>query len=256
MRRPRSRSGRRSRAAWAMAADAAASDGAAERAAAELEGFVMKGTSGERERAEPPGALSRPDRLKPVPAGLSLSSRRWAARLASGPKPRGQCTARRFSYRSWGRSEGEIIRLDGPASGQSLKIGTRPDRPLDSRYRPFADLPGWFPVRKDAPETTVRAGAAVGGQPGSTRLVSFPGSNFGRRRENKRGFADPRELNRTKIGSCQHRVNGVFVVECVDLVGKRIRWALSPRRKPRTSRAPGRRTRRISLRHAAGSLQK
>ena len=58
-----------------MAADAAASDGAAERAAAELEEFVMKGTSGERERAEPPGALSRPDQLKPVPADLSLSSR-------------------------------------------------------------------------------------------------------------------------------------------------------------------------------------
>ena len=36
-------------------------------------GFVMKRTSGERERAEPAGALSRPDRLKPVPAGLSLS---------------------------------------------------------------------------------------------------------------------------------------------------------------------------------------
>ena len=45
------------------------------RATAELEGFVMKGTSGERERAEPPGALSRPDQLKPVPADLSLSSR-------------------------------------------------------------------------------------------------------------------------------------------------------------------------------------
>ena len=74
--RPCSRSGRRNRAAWAMAADAAASDGAAERAAAEIEGFVMKETSGERERAEPPGALSRPDRLKPVPAVLSLSSRR------------------------------------------------------------------------------------------------------------------------------------------------------------------------------------
>jgi len=54
-------------------ADGGASDGAAERAAAELEGFVMKETSGERERAEPAGALSRPDRLKPVPADLSLS---------------------------------------------------------------------------------------------------------------------------------------------------------------------------------------
>src|SRR5437764_14920095 len=76
MRRPCSRSGRRSRAAWAVAADAAAGDGAAERVAAELEGFVMKETSGERGRAEPPGSLSRPDRLKPVPAVLSLSSRR------------------------------------------------------------------------------------------------------------------------------------------------------------------------------------
>src|SRR5579859_5459762 len=59
-----------------MAVDAGASDGIAERTAAELEGFVMKRTSGEQERAEPLGALSRPDRLKPVPAGLSLSSRR------------------------------------------------------------------------------------------------------------------------------------------------------------------------------------
>ena len=81
----------------------------------------MKGTSGERERDEPPGALSL-GRLKPFPAGLSLSLPRWAARLASGPKPRFQCTARRFSYRSWGRSEGEIIRLYDQASGQSLKI--------------------------------------------------------------------------------------------------------------------------------------
>ena len=55
-----------------MAADAGTSDGTAERAAAELEGFVMKRTSGEQERAEPLGALSRPDRLKPVAAGLSL----------------------------------------------------------------------------------------------------------------------------------------------------------------------------------------
>ena len=57
-----------------MAADAGASDGAAERAAGEIEGFVMKETSGERVWAEPPGALSRPERLKPVPADLSLSS--------------------------------------------------------------------------------------------------------------------------------------------------------------------------------------
>jgi hypothetical protein len=63
-----------------MAADASAIDGTAERAAAELEGFVMKRTSGEQERAEPQGALSRPDRLKPVPAGLFLS---LASRLES-----------------------------------------------------------------------------------------------------------------------------------------------------------------------------
>ena len=44
----------------------------------------MKGTSGERERAEPPGALSRPDRLKPVPADLSLSS----CRRLHGAPPR------------------------------------------------------------------------------------------------------------------------------------------------------------------------
>jgi hypothetical protein len=73
-----------------LTADAAAGDGAAERAGAELEGFVMKETSGERERAEPPGALSRPDRLKPVPAVLSLSSRR---RLHGAP-PRDTRVAR------------------------------------------------------------------------------------------------------------------------------------------------------------------
>src|ERR1700741_5179493 len=74
-----------------MAAEAGAGDGPAERAAGESEGVVMEETSGERERAEPPGALSRPDRLKPVPAVLSLSSRRRLhgapprdARLARG----------------------------------------------------------------------------------------------------------------------------------------------------------------------------
>ena len=62
-----------------------------------------------------------------------------------------------------------------------------------------------------------RACRRRGGRPGSTRLVSFLGSNFGCSRESKRGFANPRELYRTKIGSCQRRVNGAFVVECVDL---------------------------------------
>jgi len=62
-----------------------------------------------------------------------------------------------------------------------------------------------------------RACRRRGGRPGSTRLVSFLGSNFGCSRESKRGFANPRELYRTKIGNCQRRVNGAFVVECVDL---------------------------------------
>src|ERR1700730_5855373 len=76
MRLPRSRSGRRSLAAWARGADAGARGRYSARADVDLGAFVMKGTSGERERAEPPGALSRPERLKPVPADLSLSSRR------------------------------------------------------------------------------------------------------------------------------------------------------------------------------------
>ena len=57
----------------------------------------MKETSGERERAEPPGALSRPDRLKPVPADLSLSSRR---RLHGAP-PRDPRVARGVIYDPW-----------------------------------------------------------------------------------------------------------------------------------------------------------
>src|ERR1700733_4393353 len=72
-----------------MAADAGAIDGTAERAVAGLEGLVMKRTSGEQERAEPQGALSRPDRLKPVPAGLSLSScRRTHAPALDAQRPR------------------------------------------------------------------------------------------------------------------------------------------------------------------------
>jgi hypothetical protein len=39
---------------------------------AERESFDMKETSGERERYEPGSALSRPHRLKSVPAVLSL----------------------------------------------------------------------------------------------------------------------------------------------------------------------------------------
>jgi hypothetical protein len=46
-------------------------NGAAARAAVTERSF-MEGTSGERERGEPTGALSRPHRLKPVPADLSL----------------------------------------------------------------------------------------------------------------------------------------------------------------------------------------
>lgn len=110
---------------------------------------------------------------------------------------------------------------------------------------PFASsslAPGECPRRADSPRSRVapqrqrcdgkramaqREGSARndrsrgcrrrGGRPGSTRLVSFLGSNFGCSRESKRGFANPRELYRTKIGSCQRRVNGAFVVECVDL---------------------------------------
>ena len=49
---------------------AMAAAAAAERAGAELIGFVMKETSGERERAEPLGALSRLDQLKSIQADL------------------------------------------------------------------------------------------------------------------------------------------------------------------------------------------
>ena len=56
-------------------ASGASGSGAAAKAAAEAEVVVMEGTSGERERVEPRGALSRPHRLKPVPAVLSLSGR-------------------------------------------------------------------------------------------------------------------------------------------------------------------------------------
>jgi hypothetical protein len=53
-------------------AGGARGSGAAAKAAVEA-GFIgMKGTSGEPERVEPRGALSRPQRLKPVPAILSL----------------------------------------------------------------------------------------------------------------------------------------------------------------------------------------
>src|SRR5215208_300725 len=45
-------------------------------AAAEMERLDIEKTSGERERSEPGGALSRTRRLKPVPAVLSLSP--WA----------------------------------------------------------------------------------------------------------------------------------------------------------------------------------
>ncbi len=82
------------------------------RAAAELEGFVMKETSGERERAEPPGALSRPDRLKPVPADLSLSSRR---RLHGAP-PRDARVARGI------REPQQQIAVAGPRRAEADEI--------------------------------------------------------------------------------------------------------------------------------------
>jgi hypothetical protein len=50
---------------------AASGDGAAG-TAADAEAIVMEVTSGERETEEPAGALSRPHRLKPVPANLFL----------------------------------------------------------------------------------------------------------------------------------------------------------------------------------------
>src|SRR6185437_11533112 len=72
MRRPRSRSGRKSRAAWRMPADADVGDGAAAQAAVTREIVVMKGTSGERVRAEPTGALSR-SRSAQTPPGRPLA---------------------------------------------------------------------------------------------------------------------------------------------------------------------------------------
>jgi hypothetical protein len=58
-----------------MAADAGASDDAAEQTAAEFKVFVMKGTSGERERDEPPdGSLST--RTAQTRSGPTLAFRR------------------------------------------------------------------------------------------------------------------------------------------------------------------------------------
>src|SRR5882757_5413367 len=77
MRRPRSRSGRRRCAAAAMPPAKSLServtDSGAACTAAVTEALDMEETSGERERIEPRGALSRPRRLKPVPAALCLS---------------------------------------------------------------------------------------------------------------------------------------------------------------------------------------
>ena len=57
-------------------------------AAGEMERLDMEKTSGERERSEPGGALSRPQRLKSVPAALFLSrsdTRNWdSGRLSCG----------------------------------------------------------------------------------------------------------------------------------------------------------------------------
>jgi hypothetical protein len=44
------------------------------------------------------------------------------------------------------------------------------------------------------------------------------GERVTRGRENKRGFVDLRELNRSEIASFQHRANGLFVVKCVNFV--------------------------------------
>jgi hypothetical protein len=73
----------------------------------------MKETSGERERAEPAGALSRPDRLKPVPAVLSLSSRR----SLHGAPP---CDAR---VARGVREPQQQIAVAGPRRAEADKIG-------------------------------------------------------------------------------------------------------------------------------------
>src|SRR5438105_13660750 len=95
MRRPRARWGRMSRAAVTMwAAESAPAGKAADRAAAiavtEEDGIVMKKTSGERGRIEPRGALSRPRRLKPVPARLFLWRHSIVVDATSAPNDGGQ----------------------------------------------------------------------------------------------------------------------------------------------------------------------
>ena len=66
------REGGRARAAWRMPADGGVCDGAAVQAATMRETVVMKGTPGERVRAEPPGALSRSRSTQTLPGCLSL----------------------------------------------------------------------------------------------------------------------------------------------------------------------------------------
>ena len=80
----------------------------------EPEAFVMKGNLGRAGSGSSRRALSlEPDRLKPVPAGLSLSLRRSAARpRVLRPKRRGHLGAA-LQVSVMSASEGEIVRLDG-----------------------------------------------------------------------------------------------------------------------------------------------
>ncbi len=160
IRRPRSRSGRRSQAACAMATDVGAGEGAAGQAAAEPGAFVMKGTSGERKRAEPPGALSRARPAQTRPGrSLALVTRPGGASGSQTEAAR-SLRARRCRYRSCRRQKAKSSGLDGWAGGQKLRIGGRPDRPLDGRNRPVAPDPigpGTVGMRRNAVE-----GATVG----------------------------------------------------------------------------------------------
>jgi hypothetical protein len=91
-RAPRSRWGSRIRAAWAMASAVIETAGAGRSGPAAMTAeqpsvLIMMRISGEREQVEPKGALSRPHRLKPFPAVLSLSQRprTKSLGLAAGP---------------------------------------------------------------------------------------------------------------------------------------------------------------------------
>jgi hypothetical protein len=79
-----------------------------------IKDIAFEGTSGERKRVEPPGALSEPDRLKPVPAGLSLLSRH-SARASPMRRDHLGTALRYLSCR----------RQKTRASGQNLRIAER-----------------------------------------------------------------------------------------------------------------------------------